>query len=88
MKLKNTFLYLSVAGALFFISCEDDNELFGECQVCTYDNMGVPNDIEYCDNGDGTIEVSENGVSETQDLGAVSFEQFIASQEQIGASCN
>jgi hypothetical protein len=89
MKLKSTFFLLLFAGMIFFFtSCEDDNELFGECQVCTYNNMGTPNDIEYCDNGDGTIEVSENGTTETQTLGGVSFEQFIASQVQIGASCN
>ncbi|MFD2822868.1 DUF6252 family protein [Lacinutrix iliipiscaria] len=57
----------------------------GECQTCT---GGVIPDSEYCDNGDGTMDVTTGGSTTTVDLGGVSFEFYIEALESSGSTCN
>lgn len=92
MKKLNLSLLLVVA--MIFIGCSnDDNGDNGEdqqstCSTCTLDLLGTPITSEYCDNGDGTVTVTTEGVEQTADLDGLTFEQFVSAFEQTGATCN
>lgn len=58
----------------------------GVCQTCSITSFP---DTEYCDNGDGTMNVSINGAPATNfDLAGTSFEDYIQALETAGYSCN
>lgn len=84
-----THAFLLLASFALLSCATDDEDTDLNCSTCTYTSMGTPNEIEYCDNEDGTITVIfEDGTTETDPLGELTFSQFISSQEMIGASCD
>ena len=64
-----------------FISCatNDDRE---DCYNCDA-NLAVPVAIQYCDNGNGTMDVTTNGLTKEVDLLGQSFEDFIAGAQLV-----
>lgn len=70
-----------------FISCStnDDRE---DCYNCDANLvLGVPVAIQYCDNGDGTMDVTTNGLTKEIDLQGQSFEDFMA-VTQLVTNCS
>lgn len=71
-----------------FTSCssDDDGNTSSSCEICTVTFEGSTSTTTYCDNEDGTYTITlEDGTETTQDIpGDVSFDEFIASQEQLG----
>ena len=80
-------------------SCGDDNDILQgiidgldcsdntspNCQTCTHATLP---EAEYCDNNDGTIDVTIGGMTNTVDLMGVTFDQYILSLETSGYTCN
>jgi len=80
-------------------SCGDDNDILqtiidgldcsdnstGNCESCTHATFPSG---EYCDNGDGTMDVTINGATNTVDLMGVSFALYVQSLETSGYTCN
>ncbi len=87
---KLVFSVMAIA-SLAFVGCsnDDDDDDNSSCATCSIDFLGTPITSEYCDNGDGTITVTTQGVSQTEDLDGVTFAQFISAFEVSGlGSCN
>ncbi|MGB5272123.1 hypothetical protein [Eudoraea sp.] len=86
-KIKIVFLAIGVLG---FISCgsDDNDEVINNCETCSLTILEQEVVSEYCDNGDGTVTVTTEGVEQTEELGDTTFDQFIAAFELLGASCN
>jgi len=86
--MKKIMLMACAAGLFAFTSCssDDDNDGSSNCQTCTVTFEGSTNTTTYCDNEDGTYTITlEDGTETTQDIPEdVSFDEFIASQEQLG----
>ncbi|WP_152975530.1 DUF6252 family protein [Lacinutrix himadriensis] len=57
----------------------------GACQTCT--GGGIP-DATYCDNGNGTMEITTNGTTTTADLNGFDFDFYIQALETSGSTCN
>ena len=77
MKMKNLVLVLFMLSACFGCSRDDGPE--SNCASCTAEG-GV--EIEVCDNGDGTIDISQDGVTITiteEELGDLTIEQLAQS---------
>ena len=72
-------------GILLFAACssDDDGASALKCYDCTLEFLGQSIDSEYCDNGDGTIDVTTQGVTETVDSGETTFDDFISQVELI-----
>ena len=86
--MKRFFLIATIVGGLMFTACSSDDDNDGPvCESCELNVLGIALTTEYCDNRDGTITVIFEGVEETQDLGGVTFEEFISSIEQVGGVC-
>jgi len=86
--MKKILLSGLVGLALLTTSCgsDDDNN---NCSTCTNEILGIEIVADYCDNGDGTINVTIEGETETVDLpDGISFSDFISQQEGAGAECN
>lgn len=85
-------LCLAVITSLIFTACSSDDDNNSEeqetCETCDLDLLGTVISSEYCDNGDGTITITTEGLEQTQDLDGATFEQFILALELAGASCN
>lgn len=81
---------VTVVSGLVFTACssDDDSSDGPVCETCELDVLGIELTTEYCDNGDGTVTVIFEGVEETQDLGGVTFDEFISAIEQAGGTCN
>lgn len=76
-------------GALVFFSCSDDDneEEEDDCVTCTT-NLIVTFTSEHCDNGDGTVTVTqEDGSEEVVDLMGSTFEEYINGIAIIGTTC-
>ncbi|MGB0884411.1 MAG: hypothetical protein ACPGTG_06790 [Flavobacteriales bacterium] len=67
-------------------SCSE-KETKGACYVCLKPNSTNSILITYCDNGDGTMEVTKGNVTITKSLNDVSFEEFILGTEISGSDC-
>lgn len=82
-------LFSALVVCLAFTSCKKDDDGGGkDCQTCKLAAQGTTVSSQFCDNGDGTIEITTAGQTSTQSLGGQTFSQFIASYELLGASCN
>jgi len=55
-----------------------------DCQTCTHPTFPTG---EYCDNGDGTADVTVSGATTTLDLMGVTFDDYIAALETGGYTC-
>lgn len=86
--MKKFMLSMAVLAAISFTSCSSDDDAVDNCATCGIDLLGVVISSEYCDNGDGTMTVTVEGVSETVDLQGQSFDAFIQGLELSGATCN
>lgn len=88
--MKKIILTAAVLGMLTFTGCGSDDDS-GEdaqvCEICTIDLLGTSVVTEYCDNEDGTVTATVDGVEEIVDLMGVSFSQFISTVEFLG-ECN
>ena len=88
--MKKIILTAAVVGMLTFTACGSDDDS-GEdaqvCETCTIDFLGITTVTEYCDNEDGTVTATVDGVEEIVDLMGISFSQFITSVELLG-TCN
>ncbi len=81
----------AIALTVSFTSCnndDDDNDngedsSSGACKTCEFQSIST----EYCDNGDGTITITALGISQTQNLEGVAFDQFVLGLESSG-TCN
>lgn len=76
-------LLLGFFTALTITSCADDESDIATCQECTI----LEELTTYCDNGDGTIEVTIEGVTTTENLNGVSFNTFIRAANAAGGNC-
>jgi hypothetical protein len=54
------------------------------CQTCTHPTIPTG---EYCDNGDGTVDVTVGGSTTTLDLMGINFDDYIAALETGGYTC-
>ena len=81
INMRNIKIVLLSIGMISFMACSsDDDDLTknANCYDCAA-NIAIPVPIEYCDNGDGTVDVTTLGIKVTEDLpSGVSFEEFIA----------
>jgi len=85
-------LSVAVVAAISFASCSSDDDGGdggdeNECQTCTIEAGGFEISSEYCDNGDGTMTVTTEGVEQTVDLDGISYSAFISGLESGGATC-
>ena len=83
--MKKLVLSAAILGLIFTTSCSKDDDGGGkECVTC---NMsGLPS-VEYCDNGNGTMNMTVSGQTETIDLEGTSFNDYISTMRQMGM-CN
>lgn len=85
-------LSVAVVAAISFSACSSDDDNGGgdddECRTCSIEAGGFEISSEYCDNGDGTMTVTTEGVEQTVDLEETSFSNFISALETGGATCD
>ena len=62
----------------------NDNSNVLACYDCTVNLEGNEEPTEYCDNGDGTYDVTSGEVTKTQSLDGLSFASFIVLVQQEG----
>ena len=88
--MKRIKIAILAIGVLGFISCgsDDNGDAIDNCETCSLTILEQVVVSEYCDNGDGTVTVTTDGVEQTEELGDATFDQFIAAFELLGASCN
>ena len=86
--MKNIKIIIICLGMISFLACssEDDIEKSSSCYDCNA-NLVVPLPVQYCDNEDGTADVTTLGITETVDLQGVSFEDFIVGIKAV-TSCS
>jgi len=78
---------LSIAMISFIACSSNDDELKNaNCYDCAA-NLLIPLPVEYCDNGDGTVDVTTLGISETVDLQGEAFEDFMTAIKTV-TSCS
>ena len=79
MIMKKIKIVLLSIGMISFIACSPDGDILknANCYDCKA-NITVPLPVVYCNNADGTIDVTSLGITETVDLQGVSFEEFMA----------
>jgi hypothetical protein len=72
--------------SLFLLSCSSDDDS-SNCYQCNVNLSGQlsSTNILYCDNGDGTMEVTVDGRTKTISLEGVTFENFIIEARLIGS---
>ena len=56
-----------------------------DCQTCTHPTIST---AEYCDNGDGSADVTIAGATTTIDLMNITFDDYIAALETGGYTCD
>lgn len=79
---------LVLVGFIFLTlgSCSE-KETNGGCYACLDSDLANSNVTKYCDNGDGTMEVTKGNVTITKSLNDISFEEFILGTEISGHDC-
>ena len=85
--MRNIKIALLSIAMISFIACSsnDDDLKNANCYDCAA-NLLIPLPVEYCDNGDGTADVTTLGITETVDLQGVSFEDFMSTIKAV-TSC-
>ncbi|MGB5459227.1 MAG: hypothetical protein WBM91_11340 [Eudoraea sp.] len=88
--MKRIKIAILAIGVLAFTACgsDDNGDAIDNCETCSLTILEQVVVSEYCDNGDGTVTVTTEGVEQTEELGDATFDQFIAAFELLGASCN
>ena len=88
--MRNIKILLLSIGMISFMACssDDDNLKNANCYDCAASLTPLLPPIAYCDNADGTVDVTTlGGISETVDLQGVSFEDFMTGIKMV-TSCN
>ena len=81
INMRNIKIVLLSIGMISLIACSsDDDDLTknANCYDCAANIVALVPAIDYCDNADGTVDVTSLGITKTVDLQGVSFEEFIA----------
>jgi hypothetical protein len=90
--MKKLIMSLAVVAALGFTSCSSDDDKGGNddggCQTCDIEALGFEISTEICDNEDGTITVTTEGVEQIIDLEEGTYAQYISALEAAGYDCN
>ena len=88
--MKKSVLFLALAATVAFTSCssDDDGDSNSSCNTCTIELEGISSTTEYCDNGDGTMTATTDGVEQNVPLNGISFASFISIIEASGGTCN
>ena len=89
--MKKFILSFAVIAAIGFTSCSSDDDggsNDGGCETCEFDLLGTTVSTEYCDNGDGTMDVTTEGTTETVDLEGQDYDTFISALESSGFTCS
>ncbi len=86
--MRNIKIALLSIAMISFIACSsnDDDLKNANCYDCAA-NLLIPLPVEYCDNGDGTADVTTLGITETVDLQGEAFEDFMTAVKAV-TSCS
>lgn len=79
--------------ALAAFSCsdsDDDSSNSSNCKTCETAAAGVSVSTEYCDNGDGTMTTTVNGIlaSDSIAIPGGNFNTYITGLQAAGVNCN
>ncbi|MDX5585432.1 MAG: hypothetical protein QNK20_11015 [Aureibaculum sp.] len=87
--MRNIKIALLCIAMISFIACSsDDDELKNaNCYDCAANIVALVPAIDYCDNADGTVDVTSLGITKTVDLQGVSFEEFMTAVKAV-TSCS
>ena len=90
INMRNIKIVLLSIGMISFMACssDDDNLKNANCYDCAANLLTIPFPVGYCDNGDGTAEVTTLGMTETVDLQGVSFEDFMTTIKAVTTCSN
>lgn len=85
-KTKLIILTISCVISLLLMSCSSNDEASLKCFDCDVDTQGNPDDVEYCDNGDGTMSAMFRSTGKTVqiDLKGNTFDDFIVTARTFG----
>ena len=89
INMRNIKIVLLSIGMISFIACssnDDDLTKNANCYDCAA-NLVIPLPVAYCDNADGTADVTTLGITETVDLQGVPFEDFMTTVKAV-TSCS
>ena len=86
--MRNIKIALLSIAMISFIACSsnDDDLKNANCYDCAA-NLLIPLPVEYCDNGEGTADVTTLGITETVDLQGEAFEDFMTAVKAV-TSCS
>lgn len=84
--MKKVILLLAVVGTIGVSSCKDDDNIAASstCKTCIFQSSAV----QYCDKGNGTVDVTSSGQTFNTTLGGVSFDEFITDIKDGGYTCD
>ena len=88
--MRNIKIVLLSIGMILFIACssnDDDLTINANCYDCAA-NLVIPLPVAYCDNADGTADVTTLGITETVDLQGVPFEDFMTTVKAVTSCSN
>ena len=82
--MRNIKIALLSIAMISFIACSsnDDDLKNANCYDCAA-NLLIPLPVAYCDNGDGTADVTTLGITETVDLQGEAFEDFMTAVKAV-----
>jgi len=86
INMRNIKIVLLSIGMISFIACssnDDDLTKNANCYDCAANLLTIPFPVDYCDNSDGTVDVTTLGMTETVDLQGVSFEDFMTTIKAV-----
>ena len=93
--MKKIILSITMLASIAFVSCsndDDDKDDTKTCTTCELQAAGFGFSNEYCDNGDGTYDLTATvaGQSTTQTINFIdgqTIQSIISTQENLGATC-
>ncbi len=75
---------MALAGLLFVGCSKDDQE---KCSTCTFSLAELSVTSKYCDKGDGNVEITTDGQTQTVSMNGATFDDFIDGLKRAGANC-
>jgi len=88
--MKNIKIALLSIAMISFLACSSNDDDLKNANANCYDcnaNLTIPLPVEYCDNADGTVDMTTLGITETVDLQGVAFEDFMTTIKAV-TSCS
>lgn len=89
MKKIISFAVLTAALSTALVSCSKDDDSSSSsntpCTTCSLSAFGITTTTSVCDNGDGTLAVTINGVEQTV---TASYDAYVQGLTAAGANCN